>query len=91
MSTVDQEQLHDNALMAHDAVGLVKRLLELHPLSQRPPAAIPPMLTTILSQKGSQAVKASGAQQQFTAAALAQVQAAFHRDGPRQSQTSGRT
>lgn len=81
MSTVDQEQLHDNVLMAHDAVGLVKRLLE-HPLSQRPPAAIPPMLTTILSQKGCQAVKASGAQQQFTAAALAQVQAAFPQRWP---------
>ena len=68
--------------MAHDTVGLVNRLLDLHPLSQRPPAAAPPLLVTFLNQKGSQAAQASSAQQQFTAAAMAQVQAAFPQKWP---------
>ena len=55
--------------MAHDAVSLVNRLLKLHPLSQRPSAAVPPK-------------KASSAQQQFTAAAIAPVQAAFSQKWP---------
>ena len=33
MSTADQEQLHDDVLIARNTVDLVNRLLELHPLS----------------------------------------------------------
>lgn len=79
MSTADQEQLHDDVLMAHNTVDLVNRLLELYPLSQRPPAAIQ---VTNLSQNGGQVGKDSSAQQQFTAATRAQVQAAFSQRWP---------
>ena len=77
MSTVAQGQLHDNVNMAHDAVVLVQKLLELHPLSQRTPAAVPPMLVSTLSHSGDQALNDGSTQQQTAAATLPQVQAAF--------------
>ena len=39
MATISQNLLPDDVSVANDAVDLVNRLLKLHPLSQRPPAA----------------------------------------------------
>lgn len=76
MSTVSQEQLHNDVILAHDAVRFVKALLALHPLSQRIPAAIPPTLVSTVSQSGDQAMKDGSTKQQTAGAALPQVQAA---------------
>ena len=88
-STVNHEQLHDDLILAHGAVSLVQRLLDLHPLSQRTPAAVLPMLASALSHSGDQTMKDGSIQEQTAAAVLSQVQAAFPQT-PRQRQTNGR-
>ena len=82
MTTVYQEQLHNDVIVAHDAVSLVKRLLDLHPLSQRTPAADSSMLVSTLSRSGDQAIKDGSTQQQIAANALPYVQAAFPQRWP---------
>ena len=82
MSIGNQQQLHDDVILADDAVRLVKSLLELHPLSQRTSAEAPPLLVSTPSLTSDQATTVGSTQQQFAAAALPQVQANFSQRWP---------